>query len=78
MEEAGLVERKQDAEDQRISRVYLTQVGRALQGDVERNWRRLEEEIFDGFTLEERALLRRLLLQMRENLMCVTRKKRCV
>jgi DNA-binding MarR family transcriptional regulator len=76
MEKAGLVERMHDAEDQRISRVYLTQVGRALQGDVTQTWRRLEEEIFDGFTLEERVLLRRLFLQMRENLMRVTRKKR--
>ena len=78
MEEAGLVERKQDAEDRRISRVYLTQVGRALQEDVERTWRGLEEEIFADFTLEERALLRRLFIQMRENLIGVTRKKRCV
>jgi DNA-binding MarR family transcriptional regulator len=76
MEKAGLVECKHDAEDQRISRVYLTQVGHALQGDVTQSWRRLEEEIFDGFTLEERVLLRRLFLQMRENLMRVTRKKR--
>jgi DNA-binding MarR family transcriptional regulator len=76
MEKAGLVERRADAEDQRISRVYLTQVGRALQGDVQQVWRRLEEETFDGFTLEERVLLRRLFLQMRENLMRVTRKKR--
>jgi DNA-binding MarR family transcriptional regulator len=72
MEKAGLVERKHDAEDQRVSRVYLTETGRALQGDVERTWSRLEDEIFDGFTLEERVLLRRFFLQMRENLMRVT------
>ena len=76
MEKAGLVERKHDAEDQRVSRAYLTKVGRALQGDVEQTWHRLEEEIFDGFTLEERVLLRRFLLQMRENLMRVTQRKR--
>jgi DNA-binding MarR family transcriptional regulator len=76
MEKAGLVERKHDAEDQRISRVYLTQDGRALQGNVEQAWRRLEDEIFADMTLEERMLLRRLFLQMRENLMRVTRRKR--
>jgi DNA-binding MarR family transcriptional regulator len=76
MEKAGLVERKHDAEDQRVSRVYLTEAGRALQGDVERVWRRLEDEIFDGFTLEERVLLRRFFSQMRENLMRVTRRER--
>ena len=76
MEKAGLVERKRDAEDQRISRVYLTKVGRALQEDVEQTWRRLEEEIFADFSLEERVLLRRFFIQMRENLMRVTRRKR--
>ena len=76
MEKARLVERKHDAEDQRVSRVYLTQAGRALQGDVEQTWRRLEEEVFDGFTLEERVLLRRLFLQMRENLVRVTQRER--
>ena len=76
MEKAGLVERKHDAEDQRVSRVYMTEAGRALQEDVERTWRRLEDEIFADFTLEERVLLRRFFLQMRENLMRVTQRKR--
>ena len=38
-------------------------------------WRKLEEEIFADFTLEERVLLRRFFLQMRENLVRVTRRK---
>jgi DNA-binding MarR family transcriptional regulator len=76
MEKAGLVVRRHDAEDQRVSRVYLAEAGRALQGDVERTWHKLEDEIFDGFTLEERVLLRRFFLQMRENLMRVTQWER--
>jgi DNA-binding MarR family transcriptional regulator len=76
MEKAGLVERRHDAEDQRISRVYLTEAGRGQQAGVEQAWRKLEDEIFAGFTLEERVLLRRLFLQMRENLMRVTRRER--
>jgi DNA-binding MarR family transcriptional regulator len=76
MEKVGLVERKHDAEDQRVSHVYLTDAGRALQGDVERVWLRLEEEIFADLSLEERVLLRRLFLQMRENLMRVTQRER--
>jgi len=75
MEKVGLVERKHDAEDQRVSRVYLTKAGRAVQGDVEQTWHKLEEEIFAGFTLEERILLRRFFLQIRENLIRVTRRK---
>ena len=75
MEKAGLVERKHDAEDQRLSRVYLTEAGRAVQGDVERSWRRLEEELFAGLTQQERALLQQAFLQIRGNLMRVTRRK---
>ena len=76
MEKAGLVERKHDTEDQRVSRVHLTEAGRAQQGDVEQAWRRLEDEMFAGLTLEERVLLRRLFLEMRENLMRVTQRER--
>jgi DNA-binding MarR family transcriptional regulator len=76
MEKAGLVERKHDAEDQRLSRVYLTEAGRAVQGDVERSWRRLEEELFAGLTQQERALLRQAFLRIRDNLVRVTRRKR--
>ena len=76
MEKVGLVERKHDAEDQRVSRVYLAEAGRSVQGDVEQTWHRIEEETFADFTLEERVLLRRFFLQIRENLIRVTRRKR--
>jgi DNA-binding MarR family transcriptional regulator len=75
MDKAGLVQRRHDAEDQRVSRVYLTEAGRAVREGVEQTWRRLEEEMFAGFTMEERVLLRRFFLQIRENLLGVTRKK---
>ena len=75
MEKAGFVERGPDPEDQRVSRVYLTDAGRAIQTEVKQVWRALEDETFDGFTLEECALLRRFLLQMRENLIQVTGNK---
>jgi DNA-binding MarR family transcriptional regulator len=76
MEAAGLVDRKHDAEDHRVSRVYLTKTGRALQEEVERVWHRIEDEVFADLTPEERMLLRRLFIQMRENLMRVTQRKR--
>lgn len=68
MESAGLVTRRQDAEDSRISRVYLTDKSRDLQKAVEEIWTRLENRTLANFTLEERVLLRRLLLQMHANL----------
>jgi DNA-binding MarR family transcriptional regulator len=72
MEKAGFVERRHDQEDQRVSRVYLTDAGRAIRSDVEQVWRMLEDETFMGFTLEERLLLRRFFLQMCENLIEAT------
>jgi MarR family transcriptional regulator, organic hydroperoxide resistance regulator len=64
---AGLVERHVDAEDQRVSRVYLTEEGRALRAPIERIWRELEAWSFANLTTEERLLLRRLLLQVSTN-----------
>jgi DNA-binding MarR family transcriptional regulator len=72
MEKAGFVERRPDLDDQRVSRVYLTEAGQAIRADVQRVWRRLEEEAFAGFTLEERVLLRRFFLHIRKNLVGVT------
>lgn len=68
MEKAGFVERRQDPDDQRVSRVYLTAAGRAVREDVQQVWRRLEEEAFASFTEEESLLLRQLFLRIRDNL----------
>lgn len=72
MEKSGFIQRKPDAGDQRVSRVYLTDAGRAVQSEVEKIFKNLEAETFANLTLEESLLLRRLLLQLRENLLDVT------
>jgi len=72
MERSGFVQRRPDLEDQRVSRVYLTPAGRAIQDSVRQVWQTLEAEAFAGFTMEERVLLRRFFLQIRENLMRVS------
>jgi DNA-binding MarR family transcriptional regulator len=74
MVKVGLVECKHDPQDQRLSRVYLAAAGRTAQAEVEQVWHKLEEEIFAGLAVEERALLRQAFLQIRGNLMQVTRK----
>jgi MarR family transcriptional regulator, organic hydroperoxide resistance regulator len=68
MEKAGLVTRRPDSEDSRVSRVYSTEQGRILQNAVADVWDKLEERTIAGFSTEERLLLRRLLLQVHENL----------
>jgi len=68
LEQAGLVERRQDVEDARVSRVYLTRRGRALETPVRKIWDQLETLTLQGLTDVEKALLRRILVQMNANL----------
>lgn len=69
MEKAGFLTRQPDPGDQRVSRVYLTDAGRAVQAEVEAIFQKLEAETFAGFSEEERAVLRQHLLRLRANLL---------
>ena len=68
MEHAGLIERRPDPEDARVSRVYLTERGRALEQPVLEVWKQLEAQTVAGLSPTELALLRRLLMQVAANL----------
>jgi MarR family transcriptional regulator, organic hydroperoxide resistance regulator len=68
MEGVGLVERRPDAEDARVSRVYLTPQSQELERGVEQAWQKLEAQTVDGLTETEQLLLRRLLMQVLANL----------
>jgi DNA-binding MarR family transcriptional regulator len=68
MEQEQLLERRPDPSDARIQRVYLSCKGRALRAEVERSWQQIEDQLVRGFTAEERILMRRLLIQLRDNL----------
>lgn len=68
MESDGLIERRSDPDDSRVSRVFLTEEGRSLQEPVEEIWQRIEAQTFDGISTEERLLFRRILVDVRDNL----------
>ncbi|MDF2926720.1 MAG: MarR family transcriptional regulator [Paenibacillaceae bacterium] len=68
MEKAGFVERRPDAVDQRISRVYLTEMGRRAHEETREVIYLMDATCFQDFTVEEKADFRRLLLKMYENL----------
>lgn len=68
MERAGLLERCRDPKDARCTRVYLTEKGRELREPVECRWEAVQERAFAGITAEEEALLRGLLVRVRDNL----------
>lgn len=69
MEKTGFIHRRPDAEDQRVSRVYLTAAGRAIQAEVQAIWIKMEAETFAGLSPEELELLRSFLLRLRANLL---------
>ncbi len=69
LEQAHLIVRRGDEHDQRVQRVYLTDQGRDLRGHLQRVWHDIEAQTTQGMTLEERLLLRRLLLQVHQNLL---------
>ncbi|WP_010273652.1 MarR family winged helix-turn-helix transcriptional regulator [Paenibacillus senegalensis] len=68
LEEYGLVYRKKDAQDGRITRVYLTEEGRSLRQPIQQMWKKQQDKLLEGIVLEERMLLRRLLQQMVKNI----------
>ncbi len=68
MEKAGFIRREQDAEDQRISRVYLTETGQEIRGRAETLWQMLEARAFGGLSEGEQEQLHALLLRVRDNL----------
>lgn len=71
MERAGFVERRSDPDDERVSRVYLTDAGRAIQSEIQQIIQGLEQEALAGFSADERTMLRQLLSKIRDNFLRV-------
>jgi DNA-binding MarR family transcriptional regulator len=67
MEKEGLLIRRQDALDARISRVYLTEKGRSLGEPALHIWKDLEACLVQGMSQAEQLLFRRLLVQAATN-----------
>jgi DNA-binding MarR family transcriptional regulator len=68
MEKAGFVERRADPSDERLSRVYLTAAGHDVRTAVEEVWGAFEAQIVAGFSEQEVALLRSLLMRVCRNM----------
>lgn len=69
MEKTGWVSKEQDKQDKRITRVCLTDHGREIAYVFLKVHENIETECLKNFTIEERILLRRLLLQIKDNVM---------
>ena len=68
LEEAGLVTRQRDSEDNRLVRVYLTEAGRENERAITEQFLKLEGTIFDGISEDNRRQMRNLLQQMLQNM----------
>lgn len=68
LEKNGIVVRKQDEKDQRVSRTFLTEKGRSIIGGAKGRIREMEAMIFDGFSETELCLMRRFFIQMIRNM----------
>ena len=68
MEKAGRLQKRADPADARAVCLHLTEAGRRLQAEVHACWDDLEAQATAGLTVEERIVLRRLLLHLLANL----------
>ncbi|MGB9814140.1 MAG: MarR family winged helix-turn-helix transcriptional regulator [Thermovenabulum sp.] len=68
IEKAGFIIRKQDENDQRVSRVYITERGREACEKLRGIIASIERECFEDFTEEEKEIFAKLLSKMANNL----------
>jgi MarR family transcriptional regulator, organic hydroperoxide resistance regulator len=75
MKRAGMLTTRRDPDDARVSRVYITERGQDAAKALAQAFATSERDAFADFTLEERVLLRRFMMQIRENLIRVVSDK---
>jgi len=68
LEKAGYVLRKRDAEDERVSNVYLTDQGRDLSSQLKAYQKQMEDMTFRGFSEREKDTMRNFLNRVHDNL----------
>lgn len=67
MERLEFITRQPDEQDQRILRLYLTEKSREYKDKILESGRQLNEIAFQGFSIEEKIVLKRLLMQVKQN-----------
>lgn len=69
LESSGYIVKEPDKYDQRIVRICLSEKGKACIDDLKRIAEDMEDLLFQGMSYEETLFLRRLLMEMKKNLM---------
>jgi len=68
LEEYGLVTKKKDLSDARVTRVFLTNEGRALENPIMEIWRNHQKKMLKDISIEDQSTLKRLLLHIDANI----------
>jgi DNA-binding MarR family transcriptional regulator len=68
LEEAGLVTRRRDPDDNRLVRIYLTEAGLHKERSINAQFGDMQGLIFKGISEEERVILRKWLRQIISNM----------
>ena len=68
MQKAGLIERRSDEQDQRYTRIYLTDAGRALHDEMHRQVDEMISDVFSPLSEKDQAELLRLLNALNDNI----------
>lgn len=68
MEQNGFIDRKPDSNDQRVSRVFLTQKGIEIQEKLKQLFLQIEMDEIEGFSKEESDQLQAYLQRIQKNL----------
>lgn len=69
LEDQGYIRKEADERDQRIVRICLSDAGMDCIEELKRIMEEMEKILYRGFSVEERLLFRRLVLEMRRNLL---------
>lgn len=67
LERYGLIERRRDAEDRRVTRIYMSPAGRCLHHELYAVVQRFESNLSRGLTAKQIAELNQLLNQIKGN-----------
>lgn len=65
----GFVTTQQDQEDARVTRVCLTQQGKAIEPQVRKIYKKVHNLVFQGFNEEEKTHFEETLKRMRQNIL---------
>lgn len=69
MEKLDYICREVDRNDQRVMRLSITEKGKSYVNHIFEVGQQMDERVFRGMSIEEKLLLKRLLIQVRDNLM---------